>query len=1088
MTLKQISELIKSESVKIISFDIFDTLLVRPCINPSDMFKIIATRAGLDESFIKIRQLAEQYARENKPFYEDDITIDDIYRHLHLNFELSIEECERLKIIEMEVEFDYLYPKNSIQDLFFEALENRKKVIIVSDMYLPKNFLEKVLEKNNYKNYDGLFVSGDLKISKGSGRLFDFIIAKFEKMGFDKSSILHIGDNQRADVNMPNSKGIKGVRIVNSSTRFSMLHLLDSIQYSKMVFTDNRFILGFMINKVFDHISRPYDKEHSMFNGEIENFTNLLLTPIFYAFARWLLEDCKKNNIDTLLLVYRDGYLIEKILNIFLKDRESQISIKPLRLSRKALYAFDGLSKKECKKKLVAIPASATMTVENFLKLRFLMDDFQIAEASEKYNFVLDAYVGDVKNQLTIADQVYEYFFNNAKKKTEVIKDYCRHVIADGENIAVFDVGYSGRICKFLKDVLNVETTAYHMFKHFGFKGDSSIRTYFDFSNTFFQHIHIIHNQIFEDILSEPVGTLQEIIKKNDKFDFILDNKYQAQDEILKVQDRILNNIEEFYNLFKKDIDTLNIHGFDFYHILTRFLWQPKAKDMNVFKNLTFKDDFIVGDNNIGYDKWFASKKNFQKPNEDCTVRKIVKRYYKKFKNFSFFQNFKDKLELKKQKQSLQKNIQDLFELPSKCFDDALEKKDFLFVGHFASFDKGVCRYISNAAQGKSALVVSTTPWLKKEFVQNKLKMPSIIVPKATFNRGYDGNVDLNLTESEKYILERNPRLKEISLRMKLQYKDMGKNYPDKMAIFLFQYFDILLEKTSPKKVFIWNKFNATHEILYLVCLRRNIQCVFMEFGVIPGTFNFDLQGQMGESWIANHTSDFNDLTINSNDLENAKKVLEYIYKEKLCRNLQPENNLIDNIKCKIKKDRPTIVYFGQNDFEAGMIPYNQHVVKYHSPWSIDSNDACRVLSEICIKNDWNFIYKPHPNLEWLEEKKSEIIDARGVDIHELIDLADVAVTILSQSSYEALMRGKPVVMLGYTHLKYKNCTYEAFAKDDVEQILDKAIKDGFTEEMRKNFHSHIARLLKYYLYDDYVARKFKYGKKIEDFQNEFLN
>lgn len=113
-------------------------------------------------------------------------------------------------------------------------------------------------------------------------------------MGFDKSSILHIGDNQRADVNMPNSKGIKGVRIVNSSTRFSMLHLLDSIQYSKMVFTDNRFILGFMINKVFDHISRPYDKEHSMFNGEIENFTNLLLTPIFYAFARWLLEDCKK--------------------------------------------------------------------------------------------------------------------------------------------------------------------------------------------------------------------------------------------------------------------------------------------------------------------------------------------------------------------------------------------------------------------------------------------------------------------------------------------------------------------------------------------------------------------------------------------------------------------------------------------------------------------------------------------------------------------------------------------------------------------------------------------------------------------------
>ncbi|EEO8659511.1 hypothetical protein G7B05_001757, partial [Campylobacter jejuni] len=138
MTLEQISELVKSESVKIVSFDIFDTLLVRPCIIPSDMFKIVATRAGYDESFVKIRQLAEQYARENKPFYEDDITIDDIYKHLHLNFEFSTEECEKLKTIEMEVEFDYLYPKNSIQKIFFEALENHKKVIIVSDMYLPK--------------------------------------------------------------------------------------------------------------------------------------------------------------------------------------------------------------------------------------------------------------------------------------------------------------------------------------------------------------------------------------------------------------------------------------------------------------------------------------------------------------------------------------------------------------------------------------------------------------------------------------------------------------------------------------------------------------------------------------------------------------------------------------------------------------------------------------------------------------------------------------------------------------------------------------------------------------------------------------
>ena len=42
LPLNTIKEIIKNPAIKVVSFDIFDTLLYRPCIHPSDIFYLIA--------------------------------------------------------------------------------------------------------------------------------------------------------------------------------------------------------------------------------------------------------------------------------------------------------------------------------------------------------------------------------------------------------------------------------------------------------------------------------------------------------------------------------------------------------------------------------------------------------------------------------------------------------------------------------------------------------------------------------------------------------------------------------------------------------------------------------------------------------------------------------------------------------------------------------------------------------------------------------------------------------------------------------------------------------------------------------------
>ena len=148
---KKIIKLINS--VDVVSFDIFDTLLFRPYVRPIDLFLHIEKHYNAP-FFTTCRISAEQNARQ-KNRHKEDITFDEIYT--------EIDGCfQHLKQVELDWERMVLRPNPEMKAVWDFAKQSGKKIVVASDMYLPTEFIADVLNKNGFGDYDKLYVSGDI--------------------------------------------------------------------------------------------------------------------------------------------------------------------------------------------------------------------------------------------------------------------------------------------------------------------------------------------------------------------------------------------------------------------------------------------------------------------------------------------------------------------------------------------------------------------------------------------------------------------------------------------------------------------------------------------------------------------------------------------------------------------------------------------------------------------------------------------------------------------------------------------------------------------------------------------------------------
>ena len=331
--------------------------------------------------------------------------------------------------------------------------------------------------------------------------------------------------------------------------------------------------------------------------------------------------------------------------------------------------------------------------------------------------------------------------------------------------------------------------------------------------------------------------------------------------------------------------------------------------------------------------------------------------------------------------------------------------------------------------------------------------------------------------------------LREVALQVRNIFPEADLATCRYKAVCIEKYIYALLRCLSPARIVCYDSVSPGHHMLRCICEKKNIPVIFTHPGIIPGTISFDTRGEMGESLPAVFSKQFSRLPVDREELEQTERIWTYLFESELNRKIQPTNDCISYIKERIKPGRPVIFFAGQNDVLSHMVPYMDITEKYHSPIFRSSLEAVVYLAAICKQNDWNLVYKPHPMYTQPEKRgslPSNIIFVEFGDVNRIIDFSDVTLTILSSTCYNALIRYKPVVMLGYTQLRGKGCTYEAFEKDKIEDAIKAALEKGFTQEQQDAFLLHMAQCLKYYLYDDLQECPIRYGRPVPKSMDEF--
>jgi predicted HAD superfamily hydrolase len=299
-----------------VSFDIFDTLLYRPFRHPADLFDFMADQVAVITGSAAISFREERQQAERAAFMRaveagrGEILLDEIYSELASRLKLAPEVADAIKAVEMQMELDLLYPRASGFLAFQEARNLGKQILLISDMYLPHDFIERVLSKTGYEGYHKLYVSSTYGVKKHSGKLFDVVL---RDIGIQPSALLHVGDNVAADVQKAKDRGIKPFHLPKANEVFSAIDAF-SIPWRRDAERHDlswSMLLAVIGNAYSNNPYLPHRKG-TLFGGDPIKLGYYGFGPLLLGYAKFVVESAIRDGVDRLYFLARDGKIMKE--------------------------------------------------------------------------------------------------------------------------------------------------------------------------------------------------------------------------------------------------------------------------------------------------------------------------------------------------------------------------------------------------------------------------------------------------------------------------------------------------------------------------------------------------------------------------------------------------------------------------------------------------------------------------------------------------------------------------------------------------------------------------------------------------------
>ena len=617
--LEDVKKAIASKECKAVSFDLFDTLIIRPVLYPEDVFEIILAETDIypyDANIIsKYRKLAEKQARDeiHKKFPQyEDVTISEIYDVMAERYGVDIALCEELKKKEIKMELEFAVKRQTGAELFDLARSLKKKIFIVSDMYLELSDIERILKKNEYKGYQKIYLSSEERPLKSTGHLFELFISE---TGFKEMDLVHIGDNWHSDVVMPADKGIHSFFL--PKTKDILLNYLGDVYTGNGIGTaiDNkgsvvdfskyfdsltvRCMYAVAANIMFDNPYVSFNKD-SDYNGDPYFLGCVPVGMHMFGISMWLLKQVKRVGYEKVHFAARDGFYLKKIYDLINKEIGNQVAESNyLYISRKALIPVEIGEVNFVDRILTSCtyfsntPKSIISRYHSVLKplTKELVEEYKAA------GFLMEKKFQNEDEFAVFVNVLKKHQFSEEKAALSfgLCKEYLTQNV--GKNEIVFDLGYSGKLHQYIVEALG-ENVAGAYINMDGYNAVRRIDKHSLAINSYYNFIPSMSGIVNEYIFSDRNPSCVGYIKESGKVGLILEEKMNDY-----IGDYVVNEInrgayrftKEFMESFRNRMDIITLQPLDASILYESFLVKPKKFDQRIFDGCIIEDEFYGG-------------------------------------------------------------------------------------------------------------------------------------------------------------------------------------------------------------------------------------------------------------------------------------------------------------------------------------------------------------------------------------------------------------------------------------------------------------------------------------------------------------
>lgn len=465
-TRAHVRTLISDPALEVVAFDIFDTLLLRPLLNAESTKTIIAHKAGgeLGNTYLKFRAEAENQARQRAG---RDVGLDAVYAEFTVLTGLHDDTVARLRQLEEDVEHASVEARADALEMLHFALSKGKRVVLASDMYLPKSLIESMLTKNGIMGWQKLYLSSDVGLRKDTGDLYRHILANEQ---VTPQQMLMIGDNEHSDVQIPVDMGMKFLHVMRPVEMARAVGRLSPQVHDAMINNDlnDELSLGLLLRANWAPMFYPNFNSQDLVPPTHQALGYTVLGPLVLSFVQWLAQQAAADGIERLYFLSREGEFLKKVYDIWAKHANDAPPSEYLVLSRRAVTVpmIRGMDEIEA----IARTTYFENQISALVRERYgvVLTDGECAayvqQGVVKADGLVEVMNGEIDHLKPLLAALLPRILEQAQAELPGLMAYLNEMgLCDDKKFAVVDVGYSATIQGRLNQLVDGKVHGYYL-------------------------------------------------------------------------------------------------------------------------------------------------------------------------------------------------------------------------------------------------------------------------------------------------------------------------------------------------------------------------------------------------------------------------------------------------------------------------------------------------------------------------------------------------------------------------------------------------------------------------------------------------